>query len=74
MKIMFICTGNICRSAMAHWLMDKKLKDNKIDNVQISDEAETSFRITAIATDETSKIAKYEYYINGTKHGENTTG
>ena len=35
MKIMFICTGNICRSAMAHWLMDKKLKDNKIDNIQI---------------------------------------
>lgn len=27
MKIMFICTGNICRSAMAHKLMEKKLQD-----------------------------------------------
>ena len=35
MKIMFVCTGNICRSAMAHWLMEKKLKDNNIKNVEI---------------------------------------
>lgn len=27
MKIMFICTGNICRSAMAHWLLVKKIED-----------------------------------------------
>lgn len=27
-KIMFICTGNICRSAMAEWLMKKLVKDN----------------------------------------------
>lgn len=32
MKIMFICTGNICRSAMAHWLLVKKLEDaNRTD-------------------------------------------
>ena len=31
MKIQFICTGNICRSAMAHKLMEKKIKDNNID-------------------------------------------
>lgn len=35
MKIMFICTGNICRSAMAHWLMIKKLKDKNINDVQV---------------------------------------
>lgn len=28
MKLMFICTGNICRSAMAHWLLEK-IKENK---------------------------------------------
>ena len=33
MKIMFICTGNICRSAMAHWLMIKKLEEKNIKNV-----------------------------------------
>ncbi len=26
-KIMFICTGNICRSAMAHYYMQKKIID-----------------------------------------------
>ncbi len=28
MKIMFICTGNICRSAMAHSLLEK-MKENE---------------------------------------------
>lgn len=32
MKIMFICTGNICRSAMAEGMMKKILKDkNRLD-------------------------------------------
>ncbi len=35
MKILFVCTGNICRSAMAHGLMEKKLKDHNIKNVEI---------------------------------------
>ena len=29
MKIMFVCTGNICRSAMAEYLLKKKAKENK---------------------------------------------
>ena len=32
---MFICTGNICRSAMAHKMLEKKLKDNNITNVEV---------------------------------------
>ena len=35
MKVMFICTGNICRSAMAHWLMKKKLEERKIKNIEV---------------------------------------
>lgn len=31
MKIMFICTGNICRSAMAEGMMKKKIEDRKIE-------------------------------------------
>ena len=31
MKIMFICTGNICRSAMAEGMMKKLAKDNNLD-------------------------------------------
>ncbi len=35
MKIMFICTGNICRSAMAHKLMEKKIQDNNLKNIEV---------------------------------------
>ena len=35
MKIMFICTGNICRSAMAQWLLKQKLDDKEIKNVEV---------------------------------------
>lgn len=35
MNVMFICTGNICRSAMAHWLFNKKLRDLGIKNVEV---------------------------------------
>lgn len=35
MKIMFICTGNICRSAMAHKLMEKKLQDIGRKDIEI---------------------------------------
>lgn len=32
---MFICTGNICRSAMAHKLLEKKLKDKNITTIEV---------------------------------------
>ena len=31
-KIMFVCTGNICRSPMAHYYMQKRVKDLNIEN------------------------------------------
>ena len=33
MKIMFICTGNICRSAMGEALLKKKIKDKKVKDI-----------------------------------------
>lgn len=35
MKIMFICTGNICRSAMAHVMLEDKIKKNNIKNIEV---------------------------------------
>ena len=35
MKIMFICTGNICRSAMADWLLKQKIKDKNIKDIEV---------------------------------------
>ena len=34
-KIMFICTGNICRSAMAHWLLKKKTEDLGREDIEV---------------------------------------
>ncbi len=34
-KILFVCKGNICRSAFAHSLLEKKLKENNIQNVYV---------------------------------------
>ena len=34
MKIMFICTGNICRSAMAHRMLEKRAKEEK-KNIEV---------------------------------------
>ena len=35
MKILFICTGNTCRSPMAEGLCNKILKDKNIKNVEV---------------------------------------
>lgn len=34
MKIMFICTGNICRSAMAHRMLEKRAKEEN-KNIEV---------------------------------------
>ena len=34
MKIMFICTGNICRSAMAHVMLEQRAKEEN-KNIEV---------------------------------------
>lgn len=36
MKILFVCTGNVFRSMSAEVLVKKYLKDNKIENIEVS--------------------------------------
>ena len=66
MKIMFVCTGNICRSAMAHWLLLKKIEDNQIKNIEVY-----SCGIYAengdIPTYEAERVME-EYGVDITKH------
>lgn len=35
-KLLFVCTGNIFRSASAHYILIKQLEDNNINNIIVS--------------------------------------
>ena len=67
MKIMFICTGNICRSAMTEWILKKNLKDLKRKDIEVY-----SSGIYAqngdIPTYEAETVMKDEYDIDISKH------
>ena len=67
MKIMFICTGNICRSAMAEWLLKKKIKDKDIKGIEVyscgiyAEDGDTP-------TWEAKRVMMDEYSIDMSKH------
>ncbi len=66
MKIMFICTGNICRSAMAHWLLKKKLEKLKIQDVEVYSSG--TFAFTGdMSTEEAIEVMK-KYGVDLKKH------
>ena len=67
MNIMFICTGNICRSAMAHHLLEKRLKDLKIENVKVYSSGVHAYNGEE-STWEAKYIMKNYYDVNLEKH------
>jgi len=58
MKILFVCTGNICRSAMAHHYMQKKVKELNIQEDYIIESAGTSAYTGDRATDYAIEVMK----------------
>lgn len=67
MKILFICTGNICRSAMAHHYMQKKVKDFNIQDDYIIESAGTSAYTGDRATEFAIEVMK-KYDTDLTNH------
>lgn len=67
MKIMFICTGNICRSAMAEWLLKEKAKEAGRKDIEVY-----SCGVYAedgdVSTYEAKKVMQDEYEIDMSKH------
>ena len=66
MKIMFICTGNICRSAMADLLMKKKLQDRDMLDVEICSSGIYAMQ-GEVSTDEAIEVME-EYGVDLKKH------
>ena len=43
MNILFVCTGNTCRSSMAEGIFKNMLKNNNIDNINVSSAGISAF-------------------------------
>lgn len=66
-KIMFICTGNTCRSAMAEGMMKKMLNDIGRTDVEVYS-AGLHASDGEYSTDEAIKVMKEEYDVNILMH------
>lgn len=67
MKIMFICTGNICRSAMADWLLKKKIESSGRNDIEVCSSGIHAYD-GDISTWEAKSIMKDEYDVDLDKH------
>lgn len=66
-SIMFVCTGNICRSPMAHAYLQKKVLDLKKENEYIISSCGTHAINGECATDNSIKAIE-KYNVDLTKH------
>lgn len=67
-KIMFICTGNICRSAMAEKLLKKKIEDKNFVKDFLVFSSGLYAYLGDVSTYEAIKIMKDEYQIDLSTH------
>ena len=67
MKIMFICTGNICRSAMAEKMLKKKLEDKQKTDIEVYS-CGVHAQNGDIPTYEAKEVMKDEYEIDMRGH------
>lgn len=66
-KVMFVCTGNICRSAMAHHYMQKKLYDQNRENDIVVSSCGTSAVTGEHSTKNAIEVMK-KYGVDLTDH------
>lgn len=69
--IMFVCTGNICRSAMAHHYLQKRLYDLKRENEIFVSSCGTSAVTGDVSTQNAISCMK-EYGVDLRKHKANS--
>ncbi len=67
MKILFVCTGNICRSAMAHHYMQKRVNELNLSDKYIIQSAGISAYTGDRATDYAKEVMK-KYDTDLTEH------
>ena len=66
-KVMFICTGNTCRSAMAEGLFKKMLQDRNRTDVEVYS-AGIQASTGEYSTDEAIIVMKEDYDVNLLQH------
>ncbi|MDD4375296.1 MAG: low molecular weight protein arginine phosphatase [Clostridia bacterium] len=67
MRIIFVCTGNICRSPMAHHYLEKRLDKRDLGKQIIVESAGTHAYTGSKATEYAIKVMK-KYDVDMTRH------